>query len=76
MREVNVTELRSHLHQYLENVKQGTEVLVTWHGEVIARLVPPVDKKKEAVNRLKELRNHSKMVDVISPIQDKWEAEE
>ncbi len=73
MRKVNVTELRNHLHKYLESVHKGTEVLVTWHGEVIARILPPVDKKKEALSQLKELRSHSKMTDVISPIDDKWE---
>lgn len=46
MREVNVTELRNHLHRYLERVQKGTEILVTWHGEVIARVLPPVNKKR------------------------------
>jgi prevent-host-death family protein len=76
MREVNVTELRSHLHKYLENVQKGAEVLVTWHGEVIARIVPPIDKKKEALSQLKELRSHSKMIDIVSPIDEGWEADE
>src|SRR5580692_11516322 len=67
MREVNVTELRCHLHKYLESVQKGTEVLVTWHGEVIARILPPIDKKKEALNQLKELRSNSNMTDIISP---------
>lgn len=74
MREVNVTELRSHLHKYLESVQKGNEVLVTWHGEVIARLLPPIDKKKQALNQLKELRIHSKMSDVVSPIDEDWES--
>lgn len=74
MQEVNVTELRNHLHRYLENVQKGTEVLVTWHGMVIARILPPTDKKKEALNRLKELRRHSKLIDVISPMDENWES--
>lgn len=74
MREVNVTELRNHLHRYLERVQKGTEILVTWHGEVIARVLPPVNKKKEALSQLKELRSRSKMTDVISPIDEDWEA--
>lgn len=73
MREVNVTELRSHLHKYLESAQRGTEVLVTWHGEVIARILPPVDKKKEALTQLKELRSVSKMIDVVSPLDEDWE---
>jgi prevent-host-death family protein len=76
MRQVNVTELRSHLHKYLDCVQKGSEVLVTWHGEVIARILPPIDKKKEAANKLKKLRTRSKINDVISPIDESWEAED
>ena len=73
MQQINVTELRSHLHKYLEKVQKGTEVHVTWHGEVIARIVPPTNKKKEAINRLKAIREHSKITDVVSPIDEDWE---
>ncbi len=75
MREVNVTELRNHLHQYLDNIQKEKEVLVTWHGEVIARILPPIDKKKEALNQLKELRSKCKMTDVLSAIDEEWEAD-
>ena len=33
MREVNVTELRSHLPAYLCNVQAGEELVVTSHGK-------------------------------------------
>ena len=75
MREVNVTELRNHLHQYLDSIQKEKEVLVTWHGKVIARILPPADKKKEALNQLKALRSQSKMTDIISPIDEDWEAD-
>lgn len=74
IREVNVTELRNHLHQYLESAGKGTEVLVTLHGQVIARILPPLDTKKEALNKLKELRQHAKIGNVISPVDESWEA--
>lgn len=75
MREVNVTELRNHLHKYLDSIQTEKEVLVTWHGKVVARILPPIDKKKEALNQLKELRSHSKMTDVVSAIDEDWEAD-
>jgi len=68
MLEINVTEFRNHLHKYLEIVQKGTEMLVTWHGNVIARILPPTDKKKEALNQLKKLRSRCKMTDVISSL--------
>lgn len=73
MREINVTELRNHLHKYLATAQKGTEVLVTLHGRVIARIVPPLDPKKEALKYLKALRNRSKITDVLSPIDEDWE---
>jgi prevent-host-death family protein len=41
MRTAGVRELKSHLSEYLRKVKHGETVLVTEHGEVVARLSPP-----------------------------------
>jgi prevent-host-death family protein len=38
--QVNVTELRQHLPSYLKQVQNGKEIVVTSHGEMIARIVP------------------------------------
>lgn len=75
MLEVNVTELRSHLPQYLAEVRKGDEILVTLHGQVIARILPPVDRKQEAQRQLHQLRQHCRVGDVIAPIDTDWEAE-
>ncbi len=71
MYKVNVTELRTHLHKYLEMAQQGVVVLITCHGKVVARIVPPRDRKKAALSLLKKLRKHCKMTDILSPIEDK-----
>lgn len=52
------------------SAQKGTEVLVTWHGQVIARILPPCDTKNEALNQLKKLRSRCKIKDVISPINE------
>ena len=65
MREVNVTELRNHLHQYLTSARRGVPMIVTWHGEAIARILPPEDKKKEALAQLKALQRYCKMTEVF-----------
>lgn len=75
MREVNVTELRSHLPKYLASAQKGTEILVTSHGRVIARIIPPVDTKADAARQLKDLRKRCSVGDVISPIDEDWESE-
>jgi prevent-host-death family protein len=38
--EVGVRELRDHLSRYLDQVRDGTEVVVTDRGQAIARVVP------------------------------------
>jgi prevent-host-death family protein len=75
MREINVTELRSHLPAYLAQVQTGEELLVTLHGKAIARILPSQDIHEAARKQLKVLRKKSHVGDVISPIGEAWEAE-
>ena len=75
MSEVNVTELRQNLPEYLADVKKGKELKITVHGKVIARIVPEVDAKAAARKRLAALRAKCKVGDVISPTDAKWNAE-
>ena len=37
---VNVTELKTHLSRYLEQVKSGAEIVITERGVPVAKLVP------------------------------------
>lgn len=75
MHAVNVTELRNHLPRYLSEVQRGDEILITLHGHVIARIVPPTDTKHEARQQLLKLRKKCTVGDVVSPLDEKWEAE-
>lgn len=75
MLEVNVTELRSHLPEYLATAQKGAEILVTSHGKVIAKIIPPVNTKQDAMLKLKKLRARCKVGDVISPVNEKWKSE-
>ena len=75
MREVNVTELRSHLPAYLVQVQTGEELIVTSHGKAIARILPSQDIREAARKQLKALRKKSHVGDVILPIGEVWESE-
>jgi prevent-host-death family protein len=75
MNAVNVTELRAHLPRYLSSVQKGAEILVTLHGQVIARILPPADKKNMALAQLQILRKQCKVLDVVSPISEVWDAD-
>lgn len=49
--EVGIRELRLNLSRYVARVREGTEVIVTDHGEPVARL-GPVDEEEALYQRL------------------------
>ena len=75
MSEVNVTELRQNLPDYLAEVRKGKELKITVHGKVIARIVPEKGVKNAARQRLAALRTKCRVGDVVSPTGERWAAE-
>ena len=46
MKTTPISELKAHLSDYLNQVKSGTEVLVTDRGKPVARIIPISGKKR------------------------------
>jgi prevent-host-death family protein len=74
METVNISDLRNRLPEYLSRAEAGEEIEVTRRGEVIARILPPQDKRQLAKARLAALRAHAMVGDVLSPVAADWEA--
>jgi prevent-host-death family protein len=74
MHQVNVSEFRNHLPEYLARAEAGEEILVTRHGQVVARLSPARDPRADAKGRLEQLRLRARVGDVVSPVEASWEA--
>jgi prevent-host-death family protein len=74
METVNISDLRANLLNYLKKASEGQEILVTSHGEVLATIVPPVDKFKRARIKLNELAKTAVIHDVVSPTGEQWDA--
>lgn len=74
MKSVNISEFRSNLLKYLKKAQEGQEIIITSNGELLATIVPPVNKNKQAKSKLKQLAKHAVINDVINPIDDQWEA--
>ncbi|MGB5732957.1 MAG: type II toxin-antitoxin system prevent-host-death family antitoxin [Thiohalocapsa sp.] len=55
MQTVNITELRSHLPEYVARAEAGEEIMVSRRGEVVARLVAVQDRRAAAREQLKRL---------------------
>lgn len=68
MNQITITELRSHLPRYISKVSKGEGVLVTSHGKVVARILPPIETSQNAKNKLFKLRETCKIGDIISPV--------
>ena len=74
MENVNISEFRANLLKYLAKAKEGEELNITSHGEVLATVVPPVDQTKQAKARLKQLSKTAIIGDVVSPLSGDWKA--
>lgn len=74
MLEVTVTTFRKHIPDYLGKVRKGEDISLTSRGKVIARLVPPADERLSAKEQLAALRVTSYIGDVVTPLDEKWEA--
>lgn len=74
MIEVNITEFRNHLPEYIGQVKKGEDIFLTLRGKVVARVSPIADERTAAHEALLKLRGKCRIGDVISPLGEKWEA--
>jgi len=55
MHTASVSVLKAKLSEYLDKVKKGSEISVTEHGHLIARLVPPAPGKEAEEARIERL---------------------
>ena len=74
MKSVTISEFRANLLKYLRNAQNGEQVSVTSRGTPLATLSPPVSQHNNAKARLKNLAKTATIHDVVSPIEDSWEA--
>ena len=74
MKSVSISELRANLLKYLTLVQPGKPINVTSKGKVLATLSSPVGQQGAAKAKLGKLAETTVIHDVISPIEDSWDA--
>lgn len=74
MEKVAVSEFRANLVAFLKRVEKGEIIALTSRGQEVAKIVPPDNKVKEAKKALKKLQQTAVIGDIISPIDEEWEA--
>ena len=75
MRTVGAFEAKNKLSELLDEVECGEEVLITRHGKPVARLVAGApwsddERKREAVENLRELRKSLHKRGVTFPVEE------
>ena len=74
MLSVGISEFRANLNAILQKVQNGQIVAITLRGAEVARLVPPSYARLAARQELEQLRQTAVVEDVLSPLNDKWDA--
>jgi len=74
MEKVGVSTLRENLSVFLKKVQKGEIITITSRGRDMARLVPVEDKTVKSMEILRELGKNALIGDIISPIDENWEA--
>ncbi|MCG8338692.1 MAG: type II toxin-antitoxin system prevent-host-death family antitoxin [Proteobacteria bacterium] len=73
MEKVAVSEFRANMVGFLKKVENGEVISLTSRGHVVAKIIPPDDKAKDARKALKNLQQTAVVGDIISPIDEDWE---
>jgi len=74
MQNINISDFRANLLSYLQKAHDGEELTVTSHGEVLATILPPIDKREKARKTLNALSKTAIIGDIVSPTKDDWKA--
>ncbi len=74
MQKVNISDFRANLLSYLKKARDGEELTVMSHGEVLATILPPIDEREKAKRTLSRLSKTAVIGDIVSPGNDTWKA--
>lgn len=74
MQTINISDFRSHLAHYLKVAQMGESLSITSHGQVLAVIVPPSQAKQDAKTALQQIAQQSVIDDVVSPLNEPWDA--
>jgi len=74
MEKVGISTLRENLSIFLKKVQKGQVITITSRGHEMAKLVPVEDKREKSREILRELGKNAFIGDILSPINEEWEA--
>jgi prevent-host-death family protein len=75
MQTVNISEFRANLLKYLELANTGEAITVTSNGRTLATITPPVNLSSDARAKLQTIAQSAEIGDILSPLDEAWEAQ-
>ena len=75
MESIAVSDFRANIMKVLKQIEHGASLDITSRGKVVAKLVPPDYTRTHAREKLDVLCETAKIYDVLSPIDENWEAD-
>ena len=75
MQTIAVSNFRAKIMSFLKQVENGSSIEITSHGKIVAKLIPPDFIRNDAKQKLIKVGKNAKMFDVISSIDEVWNAE-
>ncbi len=75
MKTICISELRKNLQLMLKKAAAGESLTVTSRGKKLAMIVPVKKNNNNSEKILKALRNTAIIDDILSPVQEDWDAE-
>ena len=74
MKNVSISKFRAHLLKYLTQAQRGEQINITSKGKLLATLTAPLSQQNAARTKLRELAKTAVIHDVLSPIDESWDA--
>lgn len=74
--QVKVSDFRENLQAWLARVNNGESLALSRHGKIIARIIPEPDRESEARARLNDIASQCQVGDVVSSLDESWDAEQ
>ena len=74
--DINITDFRANLLKYLKLAQLGEEIVITSKGKPLVNITPPTEQKEMALKKLKNIAKTAMIGDVITPINNNWDAME
>ncbi len=74
MKSTDITQIEKNIPEVLSTIQAGGIISVTLKGREVAKLVPPDNIMETARKKLALLRKTAVVDDVLSPVEDEWEA--